>query len=501
MTTDRPPLQSFFSPRSIVVYGATNDSDKPGGRIFTLLRRYGRPVYAIHPTLDSVDGFPVYRSASEFPEVPDLAVLAVSARHSEEALCDALQAGVKAAIIVASGFSETGPSGAEAEQRLVSLAREKGARLLIVASGFSETGPSGAEAEQRLVSLAREKGARLLGPNTLGIFVPHTGLDTIFVEHGDRSLLPGGSIAVVSQSGSVGVEALGYASSSGFGLRAFVGLGNKCDVNEIELAEWFSRDEGTRVLGFYLEDFSRAREFLCNLDRISAQKPVVMLNGGRTAAGAHAVSSHTGALAGSGRVADGTWRQFGVHHVRDDQQFCDFCKVLSLCPAMEGDRVAIITPAGGYGVMAADSLDSLTGPVRLRVADLTPDTVERLRGVLLPFASPQNPVDLTAACTDETYEKALDILRYAPEVDAILVVAFFAPEGISSRLVNIIATKNRQSQKPMVVFSLYGPFTDQHLLEFHDRGVAAFGSMSRAVEALLALRERKMFIKKRRQRE
>jgi acyl-CoA synthetase (NDP forming) len=465
MTTDRDPLESFFSPRSIVVYGATNDSDKPGGRIFTLLRRYGRPVYAIHPTQGIVDGTPVQRSACELPEVPDLAVLAVSSRHSEEALRDALQAGVKAAILVASGFSETGPGGVEAEQRLVSM--------------------------------ARERGARLLGPNTLGIFVPRAGLDTIFVEHGDRSLLPGGSIAVVSQSGSVGVEALGYASSSGFGLRAFVGLGNKCDVNEIELARWFARDEDTRVLGFYLEDFSQARAFLGELDRISARKPVVVLKGGRTHAGAHAVSSHTGALAGSGRVAGGSWRQFGVHHARDDQQFCDFCKVLSLCSPMEGQRVAVVSPAGGYGVMAADLLDSLTGPVRLKVADLLPDTVDRLREALLPFASPHNPVDLTAACTNETYEQALEILASAPEVDAILVVAFFAPEGISSRLVNIICTKNRQSHKPMVVFSLYGPFTDQHLLEFHDRGVAAFGSMSRAVEALQALRERRLFLEKR----
>ncbi len=465
MTTDRSSLRSFFSPRSIVVYGATDDSDKPGGRIFTLLRRYGRPLFAIHPSLDSVDGLPVHRTAGTLPETPDLAVLAVGTKHCEEALRDAVQAGVKAAVIVASGFSETGPAGTEAEQRLVSL--------------------------------AREKGARILGPNTLGIFVPHTGLDTIFVEHGDRSLLPGGSIAVVSQSGSVGVEALGYASSSGFGLRAFVGLGNKCDVDEIELAEWFAEDEGTRVLGFYLEDFSHAREFLQNLDRISARKPVVVLKGGRTPAGAHAVSSHTGALAGSGRVAGSTWRQFGVHHVRDDQQFCDFCKVLSLCPPMEGDRVAVITPAGGYGVMAVDSLDSLTGPVGLRVAELSQDTVERLRAVLLPFASPQNPVDLTAACTDETYEEALDILIRSPEVDAILVVAFFAPEGVSSRLVNIISTKNRQSEKPLVVFCLYGPFTDQHLLDFHDRGVAAFGSMSRSVEALLALRERRIFMEKR----
>lgn len=466
MTADRYSLQSFFSPRSIVVYGATQDSEKPGARVFALLRRYGRPVFAVHPTLDILEGFPVYRSTGELPEVPDLAVLAVSARHCEEALKDALQGGVKA--------------------------------VIIVASGFSETGPSGAEAERRLASVAREGGARVLGPNTLGVFVPHTGLDTIFVEHGDRSLLPGGSIAVVSQSGSVGVEALGYASSSGFGLRAFVGLGNKCDVNEIELAEWFARDEGTRVLGFYLEDFLHAREFLRNLDKISAHKPVVVLKGGRTAAGAHAVSSHTGTLAGSGRVADGMWRQFGVHHARDDQQFCDFCKVLSLCPPMEGDRIAIITPAGGYGVMAADLLDSLVGPLRLHVAELGPDTVDRLRSVLLPFASPRNPVDLTASCTDETYERALDILIHAPEVDAILVVAFFAPEGISSRLVSIIAAKKRQCQKPMVVFSLYGPFTDRHLLAFHDLGVAAFGSMSRTVEALRVLRERRMFVEKRR---
>ena len=150
MTIDRHPLESFFSPRSIVVYGATNDIDKPGGRIFTLLRRYGRPVYAIHSSQDSVDGYPIHRSASELRETPDLAVLAVNSRHSEEALRDALQAGVKAAILVASGFGETGPAGLEAEQRLVSM--------------------------------ARERGARLLGPNTLGIFVPRTGLDTIFVE-------------------------------------------------------------------------------------------------------------------------------------------------------------------------------------------------------------------------------------------------------------------------------------------------------------------------------
>jgi acyl-CoA synthetase (NDP forming) len=465
MSTDRLPLQSFFSPRAVVVYGATDDSDKPGGRIFGLLRRSGRPVYAIHPTLASIGEFPVYRSAAALPEVPDLAVLAVGARHCEEALSDALEAGVRAAVIVASGFSETGPSGAEAEQRLKRL--------------------------------ARAKGAHLLGPNTLGIFLPHTRLDTIFVEHGDRSLLPGGSIAVVSQSGSLGVEALGYASSSGFGMRAFVGLGNKCDVNEIDMAEWFAQDEGTQVLGFYLEDLVDARKFLGDLNEISAHKPVVMLKGGRTAAGAQAVASHTGTLASSGRVADSAWRQSGVHLVRDDQQFCDTCKVLSLCPPMEGDRVAMITPAGGYGVMAVDSLASLTGPVGLRVAELSPDTVDRLREVLLPFASPHNPVDLTAACTDETYERALDVLIHAPEVDAILVVAFFAPEGISSRLVNIIATKNRQCPKPIVVFSLYGPFTDQHLREFHDRGVAAFGSMSRAVEALLALRERRMFIEKR----
>ncbi|MEW6442587.1 MAG: CoA-binding protein [bacterium] len=462
METDPAELQPFFSPRSLVVYGASEDAEKTGGRIYFLLQRYGRPVFAIHPSADRIGESPVYRSARSLPEAPDLAVLAVSARRCEEALADALEAGVKA--------------------------------VVAVASGFGETGPEGLEAERRLVRLARSRGARLLGPNTLGLFLPHKRLDTLFVEHGDRSLLPGGSIAVVSQSGSVGVEALGYASASGFGLRAFVGLGNKSDLNEMDMAAWFGRDEGCRVLGFYLEDLVDGRPFLEELSRIAARKPIVLLKGGRTAEGARAVVSHTGGLAGSGSVAHGAWRQFGVLSARDDLHFCDICKVLSLCPPMAGDRVAILSPAGGYGVMAVDALASLKGPVGLRVAELGPETISRLREVLLPFASPQNPVDLTAACTDATYDRVLDILMRAPEVDALLVVGFFAPEGISSRLVNIIATRNRQSRKPMVVFSMYGPFTDQYLLGFYDRGVAAFGSLSRAVDALVALRERRMFL-------
>jgi acetyltransferase len=465
MTTDRSELQPFFAPQSVVVYGAVDDMERPAGRIFSLLRRYGRPIYAVHPTLEAAGDFPVYRSASELPEPPDLAVLALSAGRCEGALRDALEAGAKG--------------------------------VIAVASGFGETGASGARAEQRLVSLCREKGARLLGPNTLGVFVPSMRLDTLFVEHGDRSLLVGGPVAVVSQSGSVGVEALGHASSSGFGMRAFVGLGNKADVNEMDMAEWFARDPGTGVLGFYLEDLVNARAFLRNIEQFGDAKPVVMLKGGRTAEGAQAVASHTGSLAGSGGVAKGAWRQYGIHPVRDDQQFCDVCKVLSLCPPMAGERVAIVTPAGGYGVMAADMLGALSGPSALRLARLHPDTVDRLRKVLLPFASPNNPVDLTAACTDDTYDSVLAVLAEAAEVDAVLVVAFFAPEGVSSRLVNILAARKRLSRKPIVVFSLHGPFTEQHLLDFYDRGVAAFGSMSRTVEALVALRERATFLARR----
>jgi acyl-CoA synthetase (NDP forming) len=187
---------------------------------------------AIHPTLASTDEFPFYRSAATLPEVPDLAILAVGARHCEACLRDALQAGVKAAIVVASGFSEVGGAGAEAEDRLVWL--------------------------------CREHGARLLGPNTLGLFVPYLRLDTLFVEHGDRSLLVGGPIAVVSQSGSVGVEALGYASASGFGLRAFVGLGN-APVSESDVEEMLDELASAKIFRSFRgcacstrESFSRA---------------------------------------------------------------------------------------------------------------------------------------------------------------------------------------------------------------------------------------------------
>ena len=361
MQHPEPDLSPFFCPRSVVVYGATDDADKTGGRIFSLLGRSGLPVYPIHPSLTRIQQSPVYRTALDLPEQPDLAVLAVAARHCEQAVRDALAGGARG--------------------------------VIVVASGFGETGPPGMELERRLTRLARDRGARLLGPNTLGVFVPHKRLDTIFVEHGDRSLLAGGSIAVISQSGSVGVEALGYASASGFGLRAFVGLGNKADLNELDMAAWFARDPGARVLGFYLEDLADGRQFLKQVVRIALEKPVVILKGGRTEAVAKAVASHTGSLAAASRLGEKPGGSLGSTGRGTTRIFAIFTRSAPRARPWkgEGSRVAVLTPARGSGVMAVDCLASQEGPARSKWLISPPKPRPGCAGSFSPSLPPEIP--------------------------------------------------------------------------------------------------------------
>ncbi|MFP4390631.1 MAG: CoA-binding protein, partial [Desulfococcaceae bacterium] len=336
------PLQALLAPRSIAVVGATNTPGRVGRIIFQQLRKSGLPLYPVtnrEPDVLGIVACPDVGCLS--PEV-DLAVIAVNARQSVEAAEACAKAGVPAVVVVAGGFGETGEEG----------------RAL----------------EDRLAALPEKYGTRVLGPNTLGLFIPHIGIDTLFVEHGDRALAGGG----------------GVASNTGFGMRAFVGLGNKCDLDEVDFLSAFADDPGALCLALYVESFADGRAFLEAARAASEKKPVVVLKAGRSAAGAEAVGSHTGRLAGSDRVVAGAFRQFGVQRVYDDEALCDAAKALSGLPIPAGDRVAILTPAGGYGVMGADHVELSPGPARLRMARLSPETEERIRAVTPAFASPHN---------------------------------------------------------------------------------------------------------------
>jgi len=455
-------LDSLFYPKNVALIGATSSPEKTGNMILKRLLTARVNIFPVHPKETAIEGVPVINDVRELPDGLDLAIITIGALGAVEA--------------------------AEA-------CAAKGTRVIIVvASGFGETGTDGQALENRLGVLSAEYGSRVLGPNTLGVFMPESGLNTIFVEHGDRALAGGGGVAFLTQSGSVGAEALGYASNIGFGMRVFVGLGNKIDLDELDFLRYFGRDEKTKAIAVYVESIERGKAFLEEARMISREKPVVVLKAGRTASGQSAVSSHTGKLAGSDRVIDGAFRQYGILRVFDDEELSDAARILSMSSLPSGNRVAVITAAGGYGVMCADYIEEKSGRARLAMAQLSENTSKRLQETNIGFASSKNPVDITAAADSRNYAENLKILLEDDGVDIVICVAFFAPVGVTDDLVSLISETAPKYGKPIIVFSEYGPFTDNYLKRFYNEGIPGFPSIFRAVRAARFLVERKQLI-------
>jgi acyl-CoA synthetase (NDP forming) len=455
----KAPLDALLYPKKIALIGATNSPGKAGCIILDLLKSYGAELFPVHPKEKVIRGIPAAASPGELPEGIDLAIISTGAETAAAAAEQCAARGVK--------------------------------YIIIVAGGFGETGEEGKALEAGLKALPARYGTRILGPNSLGLFVPETGLDTIFVEHGDRALAGGGGIAFITQSGSVGVESLGYASNIGFGMRAFVGLGNKCDLNESDFLSYFARDDRTECLAFYIENIEEGRLFLEKAGETARTKPVLVLKAGRSEAGGAAVSSHTGRLAGSDKVVSGAFRQYGIQRAMDDEELSDGARVLSLLKPPRGNRVGIITAAGGYGVMCTDYVEENSRRAPLRMARFAPETVARLKQVNLPFAGCNNPVDITASAGDEMYLGTLDALLDSPGVDIVICISLFAPPTITDGLIENIAKRVKTSEKPIIVFTQYGPFTDAYLKRFFDAGVPGYPSVYRAVRAARFLVERR----------
>lgn len=454
----RKQLYRFLIPGTIAVIGASASETKPGGMILRRLVGSGRRLYPVNPREDQIAGHKVVPDINSLPGDIDLAIVALSASSTVDAVRSCLKKKISNFIIVAGGFSEIG---------------EKGKRI-----------------EDELASLAREYDLNILGPNSLGIFLPDENIDTIFVEHGDSALGKGGTISCVVQSGSFGTEAIGYASVSGYGMRAFVGLGNKCDLDECDFIEFFGEDKQTKCIGFYLESIERGRMFLDQAQKIAINKPVVVLKAGNTETAVSAVSSHTGKLAGSDSIVSGAFSQFGIQRVYDDEHFCDATKVLSMIGSTCGNRIAVLTAAGGYGVMFTDQIEKNRCRPSLEMAKLSEKTRNRIKKQTFPFASCNNPVDITASADDHMYAECLDALIQDQGVDIIICVAFFSPPGFSKKLVDMISKKASLTDKPVLVFTNYGPYTGELITGFYDSGVVAFPSISRTVRAAKVLVER-----------
>jgi len=375
-------LAEIFHPRSIAFIGASNLFGKWGQSLPANLLAHGYPgeVYLINPKGGSQWGRPVYTNLAEIPGTVDLAVITIPAALVRGVIKELQGKGVRSVLLISSGFSETGEAG----------------RIL----------------EQQLVEDAEEAGIVFLGPNTMGIQNPHLKLILTGVHVGPKP----GSTALISQSGNMGVQLLSFADAQGLGIRAFGGSGNEAMVAIEDFLEAFAGDKLTRTVLLYLESVKDGRRFFQAARRVGRKKPVIVLKGGRTAAGNRAAASHTGAMAADFKIFAALCRQAGVVTVHQPEDMLDASMVFSSLPMPRGRRVAIMTLGGGWGVVASD----LCSEQNLIVEPLSDALVAELDHMLPPYWSRTNPVDLVGENDLELPIKAIEILAAWDGCDAII---------------------------------------------------------------------------------
>ena len=379
-------LDALFRPRAVAVIGASRERGTIGAEIVhnLIARGFQGPVYPVNPKAAFVQSVLAYPSIEAVPGPVDLAVVVVPAAAAAGVVEACGRAGVAAAIVISAGFRETGEEGA---------ARERA-----------------------LVACARRHGMRLVGPNCLGVLntEPAVRLDATFAP----TYPSAGRIAFSSQSGALGLAILEYSAHLNLGISHFVSVGNKADVSGNDLLEYWERDPGTDLILLYLESFGNPRRFTQIARRVGRKKPIVAVKSGRTGAGQRAAASHTGSLAGSDAAVDALCLQSGVIRTDTIEELFDVAMLLAHQPVPKGGRVAIVTNAGGPGIMASDACESHG----LEVVTLAEETVAALRAFLPREASTKNPVDMIASAAPESFEKAIRLVANDARVDAVLAI-------------------------------------------------------------------------------
>lgn len=413
--SSRPPspgprdLDPIFSPRSVAVIGASADRSSIGYALVhnLVLAEFGGAIFPVNPKGGAIHSLKAYPSILDVPDEVDLAVLAVPRDVVMPVVEECMEKGVGG--------------------------------LVVITAGFAETGEEGAALERELVAKVREGGARMVGPNCMGVINTDDGvsLNATFAPTAARR----GSIGFVSQSGALGVAILNVAADLGIGLTQFASMGNKPDVSGNDMLEYWEDDPATRVIAMYLESFGNPRRFTEIAKRVGRKKPILVVKSGRTSEGARAASSHTGAIAGTDVTVSAFLDQCGVLRANTIEELFDIARALDRCPLPPGDRVAILTNAGGPAIMATDACVNLG----LAMAELADDTVAELESFLPEEASTANPVDMIASATYESYRRALEILLADPGVDMVMVInvtpLLTSPDDVLASISTAAATR------------------------------------------------------------
>ncbi len=457
-------FNNLISPSAIAVIGASPDRSKIGHAVLQNLVNQGfhGKIYPINPSCDEILGLKCYTEISSVPGKVDLAVIALPAKLAPSVLQECIKQNVEFVIIVAGGFSELGEEGRKLEDSLKE--KLKGTRT------------------------------RLIGPNTVGIIFPHSKVNTALTP-GERIWFPGeGQIGFISQSGALGLLIMDSLAENGTGISGFVNIGNRADIDEDDLMEMFLEHDETRSIVAYLESISNGEKFFRTVRDVNMKKPVTILKTGRTSEASAAASFHTGALATDDRVLDGILRQAGVVRAYSEVELLDFGRALAYARPLEGERIAVLTTAGGVGVLTTDLLTTEDSRPALSMARFSQEEISQLKGHALPIASLNNPIDLTADGSTQSYASILEILVESGNVDGIIAYALPQTPKIDTSVIGPIV--NAARKKTVVVGVIGNRLTRDLMVDLEKAKIPAYPSVPRTVSAMKALYLRRMYLRR-----
>lgn len=418
-------FNQYFYPKSICVVGASSKPKSLGYELTKSIKQYGYTgeLFLINPKSDEVLGYKCYPTIEAVLDKIDLAIIMVPKQFVEDSIKQLTDKGTKA--------------------------------LILITAGFKETGRQGEQEEKRILELVKNSGARLVGPNCMGIInsLPTVKMNATFVAEEPRN----GKMAFCSQSGAIGAAVLNSLRETDIRFSQFISVGNKADVTENDLLEFWEKDNNVSVITYYLESFEAGERFLKYFIEDKVTKPVIVLKGGRTTSGIKAASSHTGAMGSSDKVVDAVLHQYGIIRADDLNDMFNTAKGFEDFPMPEGNRVAVVTNAGGPAILSVDTLERNN----LSLAELTPETKSKLREIVHPQGSVNNPVDLLPGGTAEQFRQVNEILVEDKNVDAVISV-FVEPIMVPAMPV-IEGINEIQSNKP--IFQVVMPlpeFWDQY---------------------------------------
>ncbi len=443
-------LNSIFKPKRIALIGVSNNPKSVGGITLRNLVSGGfnGVVYPVNPKREAVFGIPCYPDVKSLPKVPDLAVIMTSAKWVPQILKDCGELGIHGVIIMSAGFKEAGPEGQKLEEQI--------------------------KAEK-----AKFPDMRVIGPNCLGILVPGLNMNVSFADGMPKK----GHVAFISQSGALCTSVLDWACESNIGFSNFVSIGNSMDVSFGDLIDYFGQDPNTKSIILYIESISDARAFMSAARAFSREKPIIVYKSGRFPESAAAAASHTGALASEDSIYDAVFRRAGLARVFNFGNIFDFTDLVGRRRIPKGNRLAIVTNAGGPGVMATDSLISLGG----KLVKLSDETMQKLNDYLPPFWSHGNPIDVLGDATPERFAKSTEIILEDKNVDAVLVL--LTPQAMTdpNATATAIAKMATKTTKSIMAAWLGGASMHEGVHIFNEAGISSFSTPEQAIKAFMTL--------------